>query len=132
MFRKAITETHAGGNELVALCDVNETRLALSASKIPDQPGNGIATYDAADFDRMIAEQQPDTVIVTTPDYLHHEYIVARARGSGRNVMTEKPMTVDLGKLKAILDAQRETGKQGHRHLQLPLHAGAAPSSRTC
>jgi predicted dehydrogenase len=109
MYRKAITETHANGNQLVALCDVNQSRLALSASSIPDQPGNGIATYEAAEFGRMVAEQQPDTVIVTTPDYLHHEYIVAALR-SGRNVMTEKPMTVDLGKLKAVLDAQRETG----------------------
>jgi predicted dehydrogenase len=73
MFRKAITQTHTNGNELVALCDVNQSRLALSASKIPEQPGNGIATYEAAEFGRMIAEQQPDTVIVTTPDYLHHE-----------------------------------------------------------
>jgi predicted dehydrogenase len=77
MFRRAITETHAEGNDLVALCDVNETRLALSAGKVPKK-GNGIATYEAADFERMIAEQQPDTVIVTTPDYLHHEYIVRR------------------------------------------------------
>ncbi len=37
MFRKAITQTHAEGNELVALCDVNEKRLALSARKIPDR-----------------------------------------------------------------------------------------------
>ena len=111
MFRTAITKTHPAGNELVALCDVNETRLALSASKVPNQPGNGIATYDAADFDRMIAEQQPDTVIVTTPDYIHHEYIVAALK-AGRNVMTEKPMTVDLGKLKAVLDAQKASGKK--------------------
>ncbi|RYH09385.1 MAG: Gfo/Idh/MocA family oxidoreductase [Alphaproteobacteria bacterium] len=111
MFRTAITQTHPEGNELVALCDVNETRLALSASKIPDQPGNGIATYDAADFGRMIAEQQPDTVIVTTPDYIHHEYIVAALR-AGRNVMTEKPMTVDLGKLKVVLEAQKLSGKK--------------------
>jgi len=111
MFRTAITQTHPSGNELVALCDVNETRLALSASRVPNQPGNGIATYDAADFHRMIAEQQPDTVIVTTPDYLHHEYIVAALK-AGRNVMTEKPMTVDLGKLKAVLDAQKASGKQ--------------------
>ncbi len=111
MFRTAITQTHANGNDLVALCDVNEKRLALSASKIPDQPGNGIATYDAADFDRMLNEQQPDTVIVTTPDYLHHEYIV-RALKEGRDVMTEKPMTVDLGKLKEILDAQAASGRK--------------------
>ena len=63
MFRTAITQTHADGNDLVALCDVNETRLALSASKIPDQKGNGIATYEAADFepdDRRAAARHGD------------------------------------------------------------------------
>lgn len=110
MFRDAVTETHKDGNELVALCDVNEKRLALSVREAPPQPGNGIATYVAAEFDKMIAEQKPDTVIVTVPDYLHHEYIV-RALKSGCNVITEKPMTIDLTKLKSVLDAQRETGK---------------------
>ena len=110
MFRKAITETHADKNELVALCDVNATRLALSASKVPDPGGNGIATYPAEEFDQMLVEQQPDGVVVTVPDYLHHEYIVAALK-AGRDVLTEKPMTVDLDKLKAILDAQAQSGK---------------------
>lgn len=112
MFRRAVTETHAAaGNALVALCDANPHRLALSAASVPEQPGNGIATYEAAEFGRMLAEQRPDTVIVTTPDYLHHEHIVTALR-AGCDVMTEKPMTVDLGKLKAIIDAQRETGRK--------------------
>ena len=110
MYRRAVTETHSTGNRLVALCDVNDKRLALSVREAPPQPGNGIATYAAEEFDKMIAEQAPDTVIVTVPDYLHHEYIV-RALRAGCNVMTEKPMTVDLDKLKQVLDAQRETGK---------------------
>jgi predicted dehydrogenase len=110
MYRRAVTETHPKDNELVALCDVNAKRLALSVSEAPPQPGNGIATYLAADFDRMISEQRPDTVIVAVPDYLHHDYIV-RALKRGCNVMTEKPMTTDLSKLKQVLDAQRETGK---------------------
>ncbi len=110
MFRRAVTETYGESNELVGLCDVNDTRLALSASSIPNPKGNGVATYDAADFSRMIAEQGPDKVIVTTPDYLHHEYIIAAMR-SGCDVMTEKPMTTDLGRLRAVLDAQRETGR---------------------
>ncbi len=109
-FRRAITETHPEGNRLVALCDVNDLRLALSARSAPPQPGNGIATYNASEFDRMIAEQRPDTVIVTVPDYLHHEYIVPAFR-AGCNVITEKPMTIDLDKLKSVLDAQRETGR---------------------
>ena len=111
MFRDAVVHTHAGSAELVALCDVNQSRLALSADKVPNGGGNGIATYLAEDFDRMLEEQQPDTVIVTTPDYLHDEYIV-RALKAGRNVMTEKPMTIDVGRLKRILDAQRESGKK--------------------
>jgi predicted dehydrogenase len=110
MFREAVTETHKDSNELVALCDVNEKRLALSVREAPPQPGNGIATYVAEDFDRMIAEQKPDTVIVTVPDYLHDEYIV-RALKSGCNVITEKPMTTDLSKLKKVLDAQKQTGR---------------------
>jgi predicted dehydrogenase len=50
-------------------------------------------------------------VIVTVPDYLHDKYIVEALR-SGSDVMTEKPMTIDLQKLKSILDAQRETGRK--------------------
>lgn len=110
MFRDAITKTHSSTNELVALCDVNPERLALSARQTPRQRGNGIATYAASEFDRMLAEQNPDAVIVTVPDDLHDEYIV-RALRSGRDVITEKPMTIDLVRLKRVLDAQRETGR---------------------
>jgi len=111
MFREAITQTHADTSELVGLCDVNAERLKLSADSIPDQGGNGIATYLAEDFGQMLAEQKPDTVVVTTPDYLHDKYIVEALR-AGCNVMTEKPMTIDIGKLKGIIDAQRETGRK--------------------
>ncbi len=111
MYRTAITQTYGEGNELVALCDSNPGRLALSASAVDDPRGNGIPTYLAADFPEMVREQGPDTVVVTTPDYTHHQYIVEALR-LGCDVMTEKPMTTDLDKLKAILDAQRETGRK--------------------
>ena len=111
MFRRAVTETYGQTNELVGLCDINPKRLALAATKVPVQKGNGIATYTPAEFSRMIAEQAPETVIVTVPDYLHHEYIVAAMR-QGCDVITEKPMTTDLRRLKAIIDAKRETGRK--------------------
>lgn len=110
MFRRAVTETYGAGNQLVGLCDINNRRLALSARSVGDPKGNGISTYDAADFGRMLTEQRPDIVVVTTPDYLHHEYIIA-AMKAGCDVMTEKPMTTDLGRLRAVLEAQRETGR---------------------
>lgn len=110
MFRKTVTETYAQENELVGLCDNNEKRLAFSASQIKDQKGNGIATYNADQFETMIAEQKPDNIVVTVPDYLHHEYII-KSLENGCNVITEKPMTTDLDKLKQILEAQERTGK---------------------
>ncbi|WP_176085536.1 Gfo/Idh/MocA family oxidoreductase [Martelella sp. HB161492] len=110
MFRGAVADTYADKNDLVGLCDINEKRLALSALAV-DKGGNGIATYRAEQFGEMIDEQKPNTVIVTVPDYLHHDYIIDAMR-RGCDVMTEKPMTIDLSKLKAILDVQKETGRK--------------------
>lgn len=110
MFRKAISETYREQNDLVGICDNNPQRLALSASQIQHQYGNGIATYGEGDFQTMLREQKPDTVVVTVPDAMHHHYIV-EALNSGHNVLTEKPMTTDITKLKAILDAQKKSGK---------------------
>lgn len=109
MFSRAVTETFGEPADLLGLCDTNPVRLARGAARIPER-GNGVATYDAADFDKMLTEQRPDTVIVTVPDNHHHEYII-RAMKAGCDVITEKPMTTDLAKLKAILDAQKETGR---------------------
>lgn len=110
MFLRAATETFGAPCDLVGLCDANPVRLTRSAASVPEG-GNGVATYAAEDFDRMLAEQKPGQVIVTVPDSHHHDYIV-RALEAGSDVMTEKPMTTDLGKLKAILDAQERTGRQ--------------------
>ncbi len=111
MYREALVEDPVDpANELVALCDSNPSRLALAASRIPDRNGTAVGLYDADDFERMVAEQRPDVVIVTTPDYLHDVYI-ARALRAGCDAITEKPMTTDLARLRRIVDAQRETGR---------------------
>ena len=111
MFSRALSKTFAETTELVALCDCNPVRLAVAAGQVAGQSGNGIATYGADEFERMIAEQRPGTVVVTVPDALHHDYII-RAMEAGCDVVTEKPMTTDLGKLRAILDARARTGRK--------------------
>ena len=58
----------------------------------------------------MITETNPDVVIVTTIDATHHQYII-RAMELGCDVITEKPMTTDIDKMKAIYDAIDRTGK---------------------
>jgi predicted dehydrogenase len=111
MYREALVDQPIdASNALVALVDVNARRLALATARLAGPGADGVGRYPADAFDRMVAEQRPDTVIVTTPDDLHDRYIVAALR-AGCDVITEKPMTVDLGRLKAIVDAQRETGR---------------------
>ncbi len=118
MYRDALVDHPINpANELVALCDVNAARLALSAAQIASQGRGGeprgadeVGLYEPDAFERMVAERRPDVVIVTTPDFLHDAYIV-RALQAGCDVITEKPMTIDLGRLKRIVDARRDTGR---------------------
>lgn len=111
MFSDAVMGEHAARHEIVALCDSNPERLSRAA-RAATRPGtNGPATYSAEEFDALIAQQKPDTIVVTTPDFLHADYIT-RAFEAGCDVICEKPMTIDLRSLKAITEAQRRTGKQ--------------------
>src|SRR5436190_22610782 len=101
----ALTTTYKDIAELVALCDVSQTRMSWYNSQLQTQAGlPALPTYKASDFDRMIAETKPDTVIVTTIDATHHQYI-ARAMELGCDVITEKPMTTDAEKIRSIFDA---------------------------
>jgi predicted dehydrogenase len=109
MYVDALTTTYAATNELVALCDLSQTRMDwYNAQLIAPLP-----TYPADQFDRMIAETKPDCVIVTTMDATHHLYII-RAMELGCDVITEKPMTTDLDKLNAIFAAIDRTGRSLH------------------
>ena len=111
MFRNSVIEDYADKHEIVALCDSNAHRLGEAARAVSKPGTNGVATYLAADFDRLIAEQRPDTVVVATPDFLHADYIV-RAFEAGCDVICEKPLTIDLSRLKQIVDAQARTGRK--------------------
>ncbi len=104
MWGRSITEQYKDEVEFVGLCDSNPGRLAYGKNYI----GTDCNTY--SDFDQMIREGKPDTVIVTTVDSTHHEFII-KAMEAGCDVITEKPMTTDEEKCQAILDTQSKTGK---------------------
>lgn len=111
LYIEALATTYADVAELVALCDLSQTRMNWYNRQLSEQLGLApLPTYLAHDFDRMIAETKPDTVIVTTMDCTHHEYIT-RAMALGCDAITEKPMTTDLEKLRAIFAAIDATGR---------------------
>jgi len=111
MFIRATTQTYREFSQLVGLCDLSQTRMDWYNRQIQEQAGlEPVATYLADDFDRMIAETKPDTVIVATMDSTHHTYII-RAMELGCDVICEKPMTIDAEKAQAIFEAIERTGR---------------------
>ena len=96
--------------ELVALCDPNPGRMQAYNDILQQEHGLApVATYSADQFDQLLAEQRPDTVVVVSKDSTHHDYIV-RALRAGCAVVTEKPMTIDAARCRQVLAAVAETG----------------------
>ena len=111
MYIEAIAHTYAQAARLVGLCDLSQIRMDWYNRQLSAELGmKPLPSYHANDFDEMIRENRPDTVIVTTVDAWHHHYIV-RAMELGCDVICEKPMTITIDKLKAIDAAIKRSGK---------------------
>ena len=112
MFIQAITDRYRDSCKLVALCDLSQTRMNWHNQQIQMRSKTvAVTTYHADQFDTMIKDTRPDTVIVATIDATHHHYI-NRAMELGCDVITEKPMTTDAEKARSIFDTIERTGKK--------------------
>lgn len=87
---------------IVALCDIDRTRLDASATKFP-----GAKKY--SDFRRLLDQGDIDAVVVSTPDHSHAVIAIA-AMQSGRHVYCEKPLTHTLSELRRLEAVARKTG----------------------
>ena len=68
MHCRAVTMEFAEYCELLALCDSNPGRLRFSQEQVAQTTGLQVVGYGAEDFDRILSEQHPAGVIVTTKD----------------------------------------------------------------
>jgi len=110
-FYAAIAKDFAATSKIVAFCDTNQTRMDYANTKLEVLGHGKVPTYKAVDFDKMIKEAAPNEVIITTMDRTHNIYIV-RAMELGCNVITEKPMTIDVPRCREIFDAVERTGQK--------------------
>lgn len=104
MFVDAMLTTHADVGTPVAWCDVNGVRMSYydelyRAARGADAPLP--PRYAPDDFDKLLAEVNPDGVVVTSPDWTHHRYVVA-ALENGCDVIVEKPLTTSVESARAI------------------------------
>ena len=110
-FYQAVAETYSDTSEIVAFCDVNQTRMDYANSCLESVGVAKVPTYKHYEFDKMIEETKPDCIIVTSVDRTHDYYII-RAMELGCDVITEKPMTIDEKRAQNILDTQKRTGRE--------------------
>lgn len=91
--------------EFVGMCDKNIGRANTAKNLM------NLTCPVYTDFDKMMRETKPDLLIVTTVDATHDQFII-KGMEMGADIITEKPMTTDETKCRAILEAERRTGKK--------------------
>lgn len=104
MYVEACTGVHRDVAELVAVADVNAGRINHYLGQIEAKP----AAYASAD--ELLAQENVDRVIVTTPDYTHASVVIA-ALEAGADVIVEKPLTIDAQSCRDIAATIEKTGK---------------------
>ncbi|MFN7621809.1 MAG: Gfo/Idh/MocA family protein, partial [Acidobacteriota bacterium] len=104
MWGTGVVKPYQDHVQFVGLCDSNRKRVEVAKGLM------GVDCPTFTDFDRMVRETRPDTIIVTTRDSAHDQYII-RALELGCEVITEKPMTTDEFKCQRVLDAEKKYGR---------------------
>ena len=92
------------GAELVAIADPDEGSRS-AAQALAMQLGQVIAAYD--DAAKMMAEAEPDAVIIASPNFTHFD-VVKPVMATGAAILLEKPMCTTVKDAKALADAARD------------------------
>jgi predicted dehydrogenase len=99
--------------QVVAVCDVDRWRLDQGKSLVEEHYGkqkpsgnySGCAAYD--DFREILARDDVDAVMISTPDHWHVPMAVAAAE-AGKHVSLEKPITRTIAEGQALVEAMRK------------------------
>lgn len=88
--------------EVVALCDINEEKLARASERFGVEK-----TF--TDYNDLLALDL-DLVSVCTPNYLHNPVAIA-ALEAGKHVLCEKPLALNAQQAQEMVDAAEKAGK---------------------
>ena len=113
----------APGNEIAAICYIDEDRLARAKAQFP-----GAKAY--TDWRQLLEQKGIDGVMVTTPDHTHAP-VTATAMRLGLHCYTQKPLTHTIHEARVLAAIAEETGvitQMGIQHhatkrLKIAIHA---------
>ncbi|MBA3316024.1 MAG: Gfo/Idh/MocA family oxidoreductase [Planctomycetaceae bacterium] len=98
-----LRELTSQGDEVVAICDVDQRHLDRAATQFPQ-------AKSFRDFRALYDEfQEFDAVVVSTPEHTH-AYAMLPALRLGKHVYCEKPLTHNIREARLIAEAAREAG----------------------
>ena len=86
---------------LLGVWDINPDRLVIARN-------DGIDTYSS--LEELLGDDRLDIVTVATPNDVHKELII-KVLESGKNAISEKPVTLCSEDLQEMFDASNRTGK---------------------
>jgi UDP-N-acetyl-2-amino-2-deoxyglucuronate dehydrogenase len=102
------------GVELVGLCDKDPQiakDVADECAGIASAAGkDGAVPSPYAEYAQMLREVEPEIVGIATPNRFHCEMTLAAVEAGARAVYCEKPIAVDLGQARRMVNACREAG----------------------
>lgn len=96
----------SAGQTICALCDIEPDRAKAKAEQY--------RLTDAkiyTDYVQMLDREKPDSVHICTPHYLHAPMCV-EALGRNINVLCEKPLSINMEQLHAVLKAEKASRAQ--------------------
>lgn len=87
--------------EVAGIWDIKEERRAYARSR-------NVFVYDS--LEKLLTDESVDLVLIATPNDLHRPLAI-QAMEAGKNVISEKPITVSSADLQAMMEASERTGK---------------------
>jgi len=89
----------AAGAKLVAVCDTDPERLGPVAEE------HGVKAYDS--YQDMLQDDAVEAVCIATPSGMHADMGI-EAAAAGKHIVVEKPIDVDVAKIKRLIAAVDE------------------------
>lgn len=89
------------GLEIAGIWDIKEQRRTYASEK-------GLHVYE--DLEDLLADPTTDLVLIATPNDVHKPVAIA-AMEAGKNVISEKPITLSSADLQEMWEASRRTGR---------------------
>jgi len=96
--------------EVVALCDVDKNMLAGAAQIVSQRQKSGKVPRLYGDYQKMLAENELDIVLIGTPDHWHALQTIDAIK-AGAHVYVQKPISVDVIEGEAMVAAARKYKK---------------------